>query len=125
MENLAYWFGWCCSLAVSAIFLVGAKVQFSWDSVVHAASSVPQLPDWTHKPTAVSLVVAALLHLLPYPAFATLGAIIMTGMLGGMIGTLLLQDNAMWWTRAIMGLLPWLGLYLRCADFNNLMSFWR
>lgn len=115
--------GWVLSALISIIFMAGAYAQFTFD--VNNDTSVPQFPHWFHMATAVSLLLAAVLHLIPNTSYATLGAIIMTGMIGGMIGTLMLQGNSMWWTRVPMGLLPWIGLYLRSADFNDLMSFWR
>ncbi len=107
------------------IFIIGAYAQFTFDSSAEINQGVGQFPAWFHLMTALSLLFAVVLHIIPHRSFATLGAIIMTAMLGGMIATLLLQGNAMWWTRAPMGLLPWVGLYLRSAPFNDLMSFWR
>jgi len=115
--------GWFFSASISLIFCIGAYAQFTFD--VNSNTESVQFPEWMHTATALSLLLAAMLNLAPNVSFATLGAIIMTGMIGGMIATLLLQENAMWWTRVPMGLLPWLGLYLRYPEFNNLMSFWR
>lgn len=125
MSSMTLFIGWGLSSLVSAIFFMGAYAQLNYDLVAKSNSSVPELPDWTHVLTAISLCIAAVVHMVPQAAFATLGAIIMTGMIGGMIGVLLLQDNALWWTRILLGLLPWLGLYLRSPEFNDLMSFWR
>jgi len=80
------------------------------DSSAEANQGLAQFPAWFHTMTALSLLFAVVLHMIPQNSFATLGAIIMTGMLGGMISTLLLQGNPMWWTRSLMGILPWLGL---------------
>lgn len=115
--------GWVLSALISLIFLGGAYAQFTFD--VNTNTNVPSFPHWFHLATAIALLFAAVMHLMPDTSMATLGAIIMTGMIGGMIGTLMLQGNGMWWTRVPMGILPWLGLYLRNADFNDLMSFWR
>jgi|APSaa5957512535_1039671.scaffolds.fasta_scaffold405680_1 hypothetical protein len=125
MSSILTTTGWMFSSIVSAIFVLGAYTQFTFDPADELNQSTAQFPDWLHAWTAISLLVAAFLHMMPYPSVAMLGTIIMTGMIGGMIATLLLQENSLWWTRAIMGLLPWLGLYLRIPMFNDLMSFWR
>ena len=123
MSNAITVVGWALSTLISLIFLAGAYTQFTFDPA--AEHYGPQFPPWFHSATALVLMFAAALHLVPHPSFATMGAIIMTGMIGGMIGTLLLQENSLWWTRALMGVLPWLGLYFRSSEFNSLMSFWR
>lgn len=115
--------GWIFSASISLIFVIGAYVQFTFD--VNPPNEVVEFPAWMHTATAASLLFAALLNLAPNVSFASLGAIMMTGMIGGMIATLLLQENSLWWTRVPMGLLPWLGLYLRYQEFSDLMSFWR
>ena len=124
MSSILTTTGWVFSSAISLIFVVGAYTQFTF--VAGGANHpTPDFPEWLHPLTAMSLLLAAILNVVPHATFAMLGAIIMTGMIGGMIATLLLQENGFWWTRAIMGLLPWLGLYLRYPEFNDLMSFWR
>ena len=123
MGSISLVAGWILSGLTSLVFLGGAYAQFTFDSA--AETSAGQFPAWFHQVTALCLVVAAILHVVPHHSFATLGAILMTGMIGGMIATLLLQENDLWWTRGLLGVLPWLGLYLRSAEFNTLMSFWR
>lgn len=113
------------STAVAVIFIIGAYAQFTFDPAAEVNQATVQFPAWFHTANALSLVFAALLHMVPNSSFATLGAILMTDMIGGMIGSLLLQENSLWWTRAVIGALPWLGLYLRVPEFNNLMNFWR
>ena len=117
--------GWVFSSIISAIFVMGAYTQFTFDPTAEINQSTVQFPEWLYPITAMALLFAAVLHMMPHSTFATLGAIVMTGMIGGMIATLLLQENSLWWTRAILGLLPWLGVYLRVPEFNDLMSFWR
>jgi hypothetical protein len=125
MSSITIIVGWTFSSIISAIFVVGAYAQFTFDSAAEANQTAVQFPDWLHPVTAFSLLFAAVLHLIPHPSFATLGAILMTGIIGGMIASLILQENSLWWTRIILGLLPWLGLYMRVPQFDNLMSFWR
>ena len=115
--------GWIFSVAVSLVFVMGAFVQITYDTSADAASAV-SYPDWFHLFVSVGFSIALILHLIPRTAFALMGAILMTAFIGGIIGTHLLLDDGQWWTRWIMGLLPWLGLYLRDQRFTDLMSFW-
>ncbi len=109
MSSTTTYIGWSFSAAISVIFIIGAYAQFTFDSSAEISQGVGQFPVWFHLMTALSLLSAVVLYMIPQSSFATLGAIIMTGMLGGMMATLLLQGNPMWWTRAPMGLLPWWG----------------
>lgn len=116
--------GWVFSIMAAGIFLMGAYVQLNFDSSAPSSSPV-SYPIWFHTFVGVLFLVALVLHLIPRTAFALLGAILMTALFGGIIGTHLLLNDGQWVSRMLMGVLPWLGLYLRDARFNDLMSFWR
>jgi hypothetical protein len=116
--------GWILSILASGIFLMGAVAQLSFDPERAAASAV-RYPEWFHSFVGVAFLAALALHLIPRTAPAVLGAILMTAFFGGIIATHLVLDDGQWPSRVIMGLLPWLGLYLRDRQFNGLMSFWR
>tara|TARA_B110000037_G_scaffold93265_1_gene109800 strand:+ start:471 stop:857 length:387 start_codon:yes stop_codon:yes gene_type:complete len=116
--------GWFFSVAVSLVFVMGAVVQITFDPSAEPTSAA-HYPDWFHMFVGIGFLLALVLHLIPKSSFALFGAILMTAFFGGIIGTHLLLDDGQWWTRWVIGLLPWLGLYLRDQQFNNLMSFWR
>lgn len=116
--------GWILSILASGIFLMGAVAQFSFDPERAAASAI-RYPEWFHAFAGVAFLAALVLHLVPRTAPAVLGAILMTAFFGGIIATHLVLDDGAWPSRVAMGLLPWLGLYLRDRQFNGLMSFWR
>ena len=56
-------------------------------------------------------VVSALLYAIPQTA--VLGAMLLTGYLGGAVATHLRVGDPGWPTAVVMGILVWLGLYLR------------
>lgn len=116
--------GWTFSVMVSLIFALGAFIQISFVPTPDVTSPV-NYPGWFHLFVGICFAIASFLHLIPRTAFALLGAILMTGFFGGIVGTHLLQNDGQWWIRLMMGLLPWAGLYLRDQTFNDMMSFWR
>lgn len=125
MEKARKIVGWILSIVVSGIFLMGAFVQLSHNPRTVASFEKLGYPDWLSTFLGVSFLVSLLLHLVPRTAFALLGAILFTAFFGGIIATHLVLGDGQWWSRVIFGVMPWLGLYLRDARFNDLMSFWR
>ena len=117
--------GWIFSALIAAVFLMGAYVQLSFDPATANSASPVNYPAWFHTMVGSIFIAAVALHLTPKSAFALLGAILMSVSVGGFIATHVLIGDGQWPTRVVIGILPWLGLYLRDARFNELMSFWR
>jgi hypothetical protein len=76
------------------------------------------------KPVAITEVVCAVIYAIPRTA--VLGAILLTGYLGGAVATHLRADEPAMITPAIViGLFVWLGLLLRDARVRSLLPFRR
>lgn len=117
--------GWILSVAVSGIFVLGAVGMLSHNPKAVEMLTKLGFPHWFFTFIGIAYIVAIVLHLIPRTAFALFGAILMTGYFGGTIAIHLELGDGQWWSRVVMGMLPWLGLYLRDARFNALMSFWQ
>ena len=96
------------------------------------ASGVPKFLDWPGRDTALAHmglasallptigvieIAATLIYLIPRTSF--LGAILITGYLGGAVMTHL-RVGAPWWFPIIIGVIAWLGLALRQPDIIQL-----
>ena len=83
-----------------------AKAKAAVEGTVHAG-----YPEHTVFPIGVTLLVCAILYVIPRTA--VLGAILMTGYLGGATATMVRIENAWYLFPVAIGVLAWLGLYLR------------
>lgn len=68
----------------------------------------------------VALLVCTILYAVPRTAF--LGAILLTGYLGGAVATQVRVEDPWFLLPAFFGVLVWLGLYLRDARLRALVS---
>lgn len=83
------------------------------DFVVEASA------DLGYSATMISVIGAVLLActiLYVIPRTAVLGAVLLTGYLGGAVATTLIAEEGMFYFPIIIGALVWLGLYLRDAE---------
>lgn len=72
-------------------------------------------------PIGVALTVATLLYVLPRTS--VLGAIILTGYLGGAAASHIRMEDPLFGTSIVFGVLVWLGLYLREPRLRALVPF--
>lgn len=82
------------------------------DFVVEASA------DLGYSATMISVIGAVLLActiLYVIPRTAVLGAVLLTGYLGGAVATTIVAEEGMFFFPIIFGVLVWLGLYLRDA----------
>jgi hypothetical protein len=64
-------------------------------------------------------VICGILYLIP--ATSVLGAILLTGYLGGAVATHVRVNDKLWFIAVIFGILIWLGLYLRDTRLRQLV----
>lgn len=116
------WLGWALTALCSAVFVMSAVMKFvqpagmekdfhdrfGWDMSVAAGLGVVEL-------------VCALIYLCP--PTSVLGAILLTGYLGGAVAThLRIYDNFV--PPIILGVLVWLGVFLRDSRLRAIVP-WR
>jgi hypothetical protein len=76
-------------------------------------------PEHTVFPVGLTLLVCVILYVIP--STAVLGAILMTGYLGGATATMVRIENAWYFFPVALGVLAWLGLYLRDEQLRALV----
>src|SRR5947209_10169624 len=115
----AFWTGWVLSGLVGLMMLAGA---------LNALRASPQvLEGLTHLGYQASILrvmcvvelVCAILYLIP--ATDILGAILLTGYFGGAVASHARIGEPQWPIPVLVGILVWLGLYLRHPRLRNLI----
>ncbi len=79
-------------------------------------------PDDVGPTLGVVVIVSGILYL--FPKTTVLGAILLTGYLGGAVAVHTRVHDPMWVVPVVFGVLVWLGVFLREPRFRSI-AFWR
>ncbi len=113
VSKAAFWSGWALSGLTGAFLLFdGVAKLFKPEPVVEGTLKVGY-PESAIVPLGIVLTVCTLLYL--FPRTAVLGAILLTGYLGGAVATHVRMGEGAFPVLfpVVFGVLVWLGLYLR------------
>ena len=116
------WIGRVLSILVSLVFLFSATLKFIDGPQVKEGFAHLGLPERIMLPLGILELACVLVYLVP--ATSILGAILLTGYLGGAILTHWRIGEPVY-TQTILGILVWLGLYLREDRLKALIPIWR
>jgi hypothetical protein len=107
------------------VAMMGLSAVFK---LVGAATQNPQMAEnWAHfgyPPSAllpIGLVELACAIVYAVPRTAVLGAVLVTGYLGGAVATHVRVSESLWVGPAFLGVLAWLGLFLRDGRIRALL----
>lgn len=106
----AVWVGRVISTVVGLMFVMSAVMKFVGGDDVEKGMSAMGLPSSLLLPLAVLELTCAVIYLVP--ATTVLGAILLTGYLGGAILTHW-RVSDVFYTHIVLGVLLWLGVALR------------
>jgi hypothetical protein len=104
------WAGWTISILVSLLFAMSAVMKFTGGQAVQEGLAHLGMPESLIIPLGILESVCLVIYLIPNTA--VLGAVLLTGYLGGAICTHLRVGDAIIMP-VIIGGLVWLGIYLR------------
>src|SRR6185437_555100 len=115
------WGGWIMSILPALFLLVDGGMKLFKPAVVVEATVKLGYPENTIVPIGIVLLICTVLYLLPVTA--VLGAILLTGYLGGAVAThVRVGEGAFPITFPILfGVLLWGGLYLRDSRIRSLI----
>ena len=123
MSKAKFWGGWVLSALIALFLLLDGimkvfKPQFVVDATVQLG-----YPESGIVPIGIVMVVCTVLYLIP--ATTILGAIILTGHLGGAVATHVRVGGPAFniLFPVILGVLMWGGLYLRYPEVQQLIPF--
>ena len=106
----AIWIGWIISILASLMFLFSATLKFIGGPQVSDGFAHLGLPERMRLPLAILELSCVVIYLIP--PTAVLGAVLLTGYLGGAICSHWRVGDPTYMP-ILLGLLIWLGIYLR------------
>ena len=120
--KIMYWVGWVVTLAPVAMLLMSAFMKLSRNEELITEWGKSGFPENTLIPIGVAELASTILFVIPQTA--VLGAILLTGYLGGAICTHVRGGQAIWAPLAF-GVLVWVALFLRDSRIRALIPLRR
>jgi hypothetical protein len=114
----ALWTGRVISVLVSLLFLFSAVMKLMGPPDIAKAMARLGLPDSMIVPLGILEIACVVIYLIP--ATSVVGAILLTGYVGGTICTAWRVGDPPF-LQIVLGILVWLGLYLRESRLKALM----
>lgn len=121
VSKLALWSGRVISALVVAMFLMGVVMNLSGSQQATEGLKQMGYPEGVGTGIALALLVGTILYVVPRTS--VLGAIVLTGYLGGAVATHIRAGEG-WGTTVpafVFGALVWLGLLLRDRRLRELL----
>lgn len=111
VSKVARWAGYIMSALPTLMFLMGAFMVLSKNP--QALEGLPQMgyPVWLATPLGTVELLCTVLYIIPQTS--VLGAILLTGYLGGAVATHVRIEDPKFVVAIIVGIFVWGGLYLR------------
>ncbi len=120
-SKAVYWVGWVLSILVSALMTLSAAMKLvKAEPAIKGLTSEFGYSESVIIPLGITEMLCMILYMIPRTA--VLGAILLTGYLGGAVATHL-RVGEVFAMPAILGVLVWLGLYLRDPRIRALIPF--
>lgn len=119
-SKAAYWTGWVLGVVPCLLFLMSGVMKLLRPAVVVEGMAKTGFPASLLVPLGIVELVCTILYLIPQTA--VLGAILLTGYMGGAIATHVRLGEP-FWLHILIGVALWLGLYLRDPRLRVLAPF--
>ena len=119
----ALWTGWVISVLPAGLMIFSAVVKILKVPDVVKGMTEFGYPQHLIIPIGVVELTCAVIYLIPRSA--VLGAILITGYLGGATATNVRVQNPGFFLPALLGMLAWFGLFLRDRRIRSLIPFWK
>ena len=115
-----FWAGWIVSVLPAPMLLFSAAMKFALPKEAVEGFTHLGWPAKLAVPLGIVEVTCTLLYL--FPRTAVLGAVLLTGYMGGAIATHVRIEEP-FVVQAAIGVVVWLGLYLRDGRVRSLLPF--
>jgi len=126
VSKVAFWVGWVISaIPILMMGVMGAAIFLFKRSMVEEGMTKYGYPAGSAVPILIAEIVSVILYAIPQTA--VLGAVLLTGYLGGAVATHVHagEGASNWAFPVIFGVLVWLGLYLRDRRVRDLLPLRR
>jgi hypothetical protein len=116
-----YWTGWVLSILPSLMLIFSAYMKLNPPAEVVKQMADSGFPMQLATPLGITELACVVLYLIPRTA--VLGAILLAAYLGGAVSShvLKLDGLSVWFMPILLGVLLWLGLWLRDARLRALL----
>ena len=114
------WTSWIMSGLLIAFFLSDAIPKILKLDVAVEGTTTLGYPESVVMPIGIVLLLSTILYTLPRTAF--IGAILLTGYLGGAIATQVRLEEPWFLLPAVLAILTWVGLAMRQPRIGRLLS---
>ena len=116
------WTGWVLTILPAALLIMSGTMKLMGGPELEKGMEQTGIPLSVAKPLGIVEIVSAVIYLVPQTA--VLGAILLTGYMGGAIAThVRLEESFI--VQTIIGVVVWLGIYLRDARLRQLIPLRR
>jgi hypothetical protein len=123
VSKVAWWTGWIISaIPILMMGVMGAVIFIFKRDMVTEGMTKYGYPTGSAVPILIAEIVSVVLYAIPRTA--VLGAVLLTGYLGGAVATHV-HASEPWFFPVIFGVLIWLGLYLRDRRVRDLLPLRR
>jgi hypothetical protein len=113
--------GWVLTLAPAGLLIMSGLMKLSGAEMVTTGFAKQGFPEGVHIPIGIAEVASAAIYLVPQTT--VLGAILLTGYMGGAIATHV-HVGEPFIIHIVIGVVIWLGLFLREPRLRRLLP-WR
>ena len=114
--------GWVLTVLPAALLIMSAMMKLTGGEELKKQMEPSGIPYSVVKPLGMVELACAVIYLIPQTA--VLGAILVTGYMGGAIAThVRLEENFL--IQTLIGVVVWLGIYLRDARLRQLIPLRR
>ena len=118
-SNSSIWTGRIISALLILFLLFDATIKLLKAAAAVQGTVQAGYPEAVVRPLGIVLLLCVLLYSIP--STSILGAILLTGYLGGATATMVRTSNPLFWIPVICGVLIWLGLFLQDARLRVLI----
>ena len=119
-SKISFWIGWVLTILLVLFLAFDAVFKIINHVSVITASAQLGIPAHIIQPIGIVLLVSTIIYVIPRTAI--LGAILLTGYLGGAIFTMARADQSIYFS-LIFGLLVWTALFLRDRRVGIIFTF--
>lgn len=118
-----YWTGWVLSVLPALMLIFSGYMKLNPPPEVIEQMTKNDFPMQLAAPIGITEIACVVLFL--FPRTAVLGAILLAAYLGGAVSShvLKLDGVSVWFMPVLLGVLLWLGLWLRDARLRTLLPF--
>ena len=117
------WTGRVLTGLIAAFMLLDGGMKLVKPSFVVEGTKQVGFAESTIVPLGITLLISTIVYLIPRTS--VLGAILLTGYLGGAVATHVRLGDGNQWFAVVFGVLAWLGLYFRDARLRALVPLRR